>query len=277
MTERSMSELDRTERGMTVDLTDVSVRFGGLDALTEVSLHAPSGSIVGLIGPNGAGKTTLFNAISGFVRLRSGRIELDGVDVSGLAPHRRVALGLTRTFQHAGLVPDATVRVNLLMAQHATLQTGAVAAVLGRGRREERAIAERAGAALERLGLEEVAERPVRVLSHGRRKLVELACALVRRPAVLLLDEPSAGLDRAETDDLAHRLIDIQAEAGCTTLVIDHDLRLVRQLASHVVVLSFGEVIAAGTWDEIRADRRVVDAYLGPQTVTEELPSSAAS
>ena len=260
---------------MKLDVTDLSVRFGGLDALKSVSLHVPSGEVVGLIGPNGAGKTTLFNAISGFVGITSGRVEIDGRDITGLPPYRRVGLGLTRTFQHAGLVSGATVLANLVMAQHGIMRTGGLAAVLGRGRDEEQEVVERAMAALRRLGLEGEAATPVRVLSHGRRKLVELGCAIVRQPRLLLLDEPSAGLDRAETEDLARRLIDIQADARCTTLVIDHDLRLVRRLAPQLAVLSFGEVIATGPWEEIRANARVLDAYLGPQAVNEELSSGA--
>jgi len=262
---------------MNLDVSGLSVRFGGLDALKSVSLHVPAGTVVGLIGPNGAGKTTLFNAISGFVGITSGRIAFDGDDITGVSPYRRAGLGLTRTFQHAGLVSSATVLANLVMAQHAIMRTGSLGAVLGRGRHEEQEVVERAMVALRRLGLDGDATTPVRVLSHGRRKLVELGCAIVRRPRLLLLDEPSAGLDRAETDDLALRLLAIQAEARCTTLVIDHDLRLVRRLAPQLVVLSFGEVIASGSWDEIRSNARVLDAYLGPQAVNEELASGAAS
>jgi len=260
-----------------LDVADLSVRFGGLDALKTVSLHVPSGEVVGLIGPNGAGKTTLFNAISGFARVESGRVELEGRDITGMPPYRRAGLGLTRTFQHAGLVSHATVLGNLVMAQHAVMRTGGLAAVLGGGRQEEREVFERAMAALRQLGLDSEATTPVAVLSHGRRKLVELGCAVVRRPRLLLLDEPSAGLDRAETEDLARRLLEIQSNTRCTTLVIDHDLRLVRALAPQLVVLSFGEVIATGTWHDIRTNQRVLDAYLGPQTVNEELSSGAPS
>jgi branched-chain amino acid transport system ATP-binding protein len=251
---------------MKLDVADLSVRFGGLRALKDVSLSVPDGAVVGLIGPNGAGKTTVFNAISGFVRTESGRITFGERDITHLAPHRRAALGVVRTFQHGGLVPQATVIDNVIMAQHATMRTGVLAGILGRAAAEERQLRERAGDVLARLALEPVAGKPVHDLSHGLIKMVELACALVRDPQVLLLDEPSAGLDPAETADLGARLRALQEERRVTTLVIDHDLRLVRHVARHIVVLSFGEVIAAGDWEVVRKDPKVIAAYLGPQS-----------
>jgi branched-chain amino acid transport system ATP-binding protein len=249
---------------VNLGVVDLSVRFGGLRALKDVSLSVPDGAVVGLIGPNGAGKTTLFNAISGFVRTESGRITLGERDITGLAPHRRAGLGLVRTFQQGGLVPQATVAENVVMAQHATMRTGVVAGILGRAAAEERRLGQRADDVLARLGLEPVAAKPVHDLSHGLVKLVELACAVVRDPRVLLLDEPSAGLDPAETADLGARLRAVQEERSITTLVIDHDLRLVRHLAHHIVVLTFGEVLAVGDWDAVRQDPNVIAAYLGP-------------
>ena len=256
---------------MKLDVTDLSVRFGGLRALKNVSLSVPDGSVVGLIGPNGAGKTTLFNAISGFVRTESGRILYGERDITHLAPHRRAGLGLVRTFQHGGLVPQATVAQNVVMAQHATMRTGVLAGILGQAAAEERQLRERASDVLGRLALEQVANKPVHDLSHGLIKIVELACALVREPKVLLLDEPSAGLDPAETADLGARLRALQEERAITTLVIDHDLRLVRHVARHIVVLSFGEVIAEGDWDLVRKDPKVIAAYLGPQSTDADI------
>jgi ABC-type branched-subunit amino acid transport system ATPase component len=152
------------------------------------------------------------------------------------------------------------------MAQHATMRTGVVAGILGRAKAEEEGLRDRAAGVLARLALEGVAAKPVHDLSHGLIKMVELACALVRNPEVLLLDEPSAGLDPAETADLGARLRTLQEERLITTLVIDHDLRLVRHVARHIVVLSFGEVIAEGDWEVVRKDPKVIAAYLGPQT-----------
>ena len=251
---------------MKLDVTDLSVRFGGLQALKNVSLAVPDGAVIGLIGPNGAGKTTLFNAISGFVRTETGHITYGERDITHMAPHRRAGLGLARTFQHGGLVPQATVGQNVVMAQHATMRTGVVSGILGRAAAEERELRDRAGEVLARLALENVANKPVHDLSHGLIKMVELACALVRDPKVLLLDEPSAGLDLAETADLGTRLRALQEEKAITTLVIDHDLRLVRHVARHIVVLSFGEVIAEGDWEVVRKDPKVIAAYLGPQS-----------
>ena len=251
---------------MNLDVTGLSVRFGGLRALKNVSLSVPDGAVVGLIGPNGAGKTTLFNAISGFVRTETGRITYGDRDITHLAPHRRAGLGLVRTFQHGGLVPQASVTANIVMAQHATMRTGVLAGILGRAAAEERQLLDRADEVLTRLALERVAAKPVHDLSHGLIKMVELACALVREPKVLLLDEPSAGLDPAETADLGARLRALQEERAITTLVIDHDLRLVRHVARHIVVLSFGEVLAVGDWEVVRKDPKVIAAYLGPQT-----------
>ncbi len=262
---------------MNLDVTDLSVRFGGLRALRGVSVSVPDGAVVGLIGPNGAGKTTLFNAISGFVRTETGRITYGERDITHLAPHRRAGLGLVRTFQHGGLVPQASVTANVVMAQHATMRTGVLAGILGRAAAEERQLQERAEEVLTRLALERVAGKPVHDLSHGLIKMVELACALVREPKVLLLDEPSAGLDPAETADLGARLRALQEEAAITTLVIDHDLRLVRHVARHIVVLSFGEVIAEGDWDVVRKDPKVIAAYLGPQSTDADLTDGAES
>jgi branched-chain amino acid transport system ATP-binding protein len=251
---------------MNLDVTDLSVRFGGLRALKNVSLSVPDGTVVGLIGPNGAGKTTLFNAISGFVKTETGRVTFGQRDITHLAPHRRAGLGLVRTFQHGGLVPQATVAQNVVMAQHATMKTGVLDGILGRAAAEERQLRDRAADVLARLALQSVAGKAVHDLSHGLIKMVELACALVREPKVLLLDEPSAGLDPAETADLGARLRALQEERAITTLVIDHDLRLVRHVARHIVVLSFGEVIAEGDWDVVRKDPKVIAAYLGPQS-----------
>jgi branched-chain amino acid transport system ATP-binding protein len=250
--------------GAELSVEGVAVRFGGLRAVDGVSLRVHPGEVVGLIGPNGAGKTTLFNAVSGQVRVSGGRVVLDGADVTDRAPWRRASLGVARTFQHGGLLQDASVAANVVMAQHVTMRTGAVRGILGLARAEEGDLCRRAAETLRRLGLDHVADLPVGRLSHGLQKRVQVACAVVRRPRLLLLDEPSAGLDPTETADLATRLVALQAEAGCSVLVIDHDLRLVRHLTQRVVVLSHGAVLAEGTWDEIRSDPAVVAAYLGP-------------
>jgi ABC-type branched-subunit amino acid transport system ATPase component len=247
-----------------LETRNLTVRFGGLTAVDNASFAVADGDVVGLIGPNGAGKTTLLNAISGFVGPAAGRVVVGGRDITGLAAHRRARLGIVRTFQHGGLVDGATVLQNCVMAQQAAMRTGPVAAALGRGVGEAKALQARGEAVLARLGLEAIAADLAGTLSHGRRKQVELATAFVRRPRLLLLDEPSAGLDPGETDALADSLGDLRQEAGCTTVLIDHDLRLVRRLARRVVVLSFGQLISDGDWEDVAADPAVVAAYLGP-------------
>ena len=256
--------------GAELAVDELSVRFGGLRAVDALSLRVDPGEVVGLIGPNGAGKTTLFNAVSGQVRVCGGRVVLDGREVTRLAPWRRAGLGVARTFQHGGLVRDVSVAANVVMAQHATMRTGAVRGLLGLARAEEDDLRRRAAETLWRLGLGSVADLTVGSLSHGLQKRVQVACAVVRRPRLLLLDEPSAGLDPAETADLATRLAALQAESGCSVLVIDHDLRLVRHLAGRVVVLANGKVLAEGTWEEIRSEPAVVAADLGPDAELEK-------
>jgi branched-chain amino acid transport system ATP-binding protein len=250
-------------RGIRLEIAGASVRFGGLQALDDVGLIVEPGTITGLIGPNGAGKTTLFNAVSGFVKIAAGSIRLDGRDVTRLPASERAPLGLVRTFQQVGLVRDATVLANALMAQHRLMRTGVFAGIAGLATSEERELASRAHEALSRLDIASLAPRRVRDLPHGLQKLAELACAIVRRPRLLLLDEPSAGLDPAETSDLGSRLRELQSWIGFTALVTDHDMRLVRAVAQHVCVLSFGRVLATGGWDDVRANADVIAAYLG--------------
>ena len=249
--------------GLTLRVEDLSVQFGGLRAVDGVTLDLPSGQVLGLIGPNGAGKTTLFNAISGFVRPTHGSITLGDQEITRTRPARRVQSGIVRTFQHIGLLHETTVIANAVMAQHSLMKTGLVPSLFGLGGVEERAMRDRAMEALTTLQIDEHAMTPVRDLGHGLRKLAELACALVREPRVLLLDEPSAGLDMQETERLGERLAGLQEQGGFSMLVVDHDMRLVRRVAHHVAVLSFGRLIADGTWEDIRSDPEVVKAYLG--------------
>jgi branched-chain amino acid transport system ATP-binding protein len=250
-------------RGLALRVTGLTVRFGGLVALRDVTLDVAPGGIAGLMGPNGAGKTTLFNCVSGALRPADGAVSIGDADVTRWSAPARAKAGLVRTFQNVGLVRNATVLANTLMAQHAMMRTGIMAGIAGLARQEEADMVLRGRDAVTRLGIELYADRRVRDLPHGIHKLVELACALVRSPRVLLLDEPSAGLDPVETRDLAERLAAIQTEEGFTTIVIDHDLRLVRRLAQEITVLSFGQVIARGPWEEVRVDEDVIAAYLG--------------
>jgi branched-chain amino acid transport system ATP-binding protein len=236
---------------------DLSVRFGGVRAVDGVDVVVEEGQLVGLIGPNGAGKTTFVDAITGFVRY-TGRAELDGDDLAGLPPHVRARRGLARTWQSTELFDDLTVRENVMVAAERPSFLALAAELVGR----TAPVAESADEALELLDLGAVAEAMPTELSQGQRKLVGVARAIAMRPRLLCLDEPAAGLDTRESEALGQRLRLI-ANAGTTTLLIDHDMGLVMNICDRIVVLEFGKVIATGPPDEVRGDPRVVTAYLG--------------
>jgi ABC-type branched-subunit amino acid transport system ATPase component len=235
----------------------LSVSYGGVRAVSDADLDVPAGQLVALIGPNGAGKTTLVDAISGFVRYQ-GAVQLDGRDLSGLAPHKRAQLGLARTWQSIELFDDLSVRENLSVASGRVRGWRTVGELVGRPRPPAASI----GEALSLLGLEEFADANAADLSEGQRKLVGIARALVAQPRVLCLDEPAAGLDTHESRLLGQRLRQI-VDTGMPILLIDHDMSLVLEVSDHVVVLEFGKVIASGTSEHVRRDPRVVAAYLG--------------
>jgi branched-chain amino acid transport system ATP-binding protein len=235
----------------------LSVRFGGVHAVEDVDLAVEEGQLVGLIGPNGAGKTTFIDAITGFVRY-TGVVELDGRDLGGLPPHARALRGLARTWQSTELFDDLTVRENLAVGAERPSFLALAAEVVGR----RIPTGESPDEALQLLGLGGIAEAMPAELTQGQRKLVGVARAIAMRPRLLCLDEPAAGLDTRESDDLGQRLRQI-ADAGTTTLLIDHDMGLVLNICDRIVVLEFGKVIAAGPPDEVRRDARVVKAYLG--------------
>jgi branched-chain amino acid transport system permease protein len=248
-----------------LEVTGVTVRFGGLVAVNGASLVVPRGKIVGLIGPNGAGKTTLFNSISGLLRPSEGLIRLNGEDVSQLPAHQRASRGLARTFQQVGLARDQSVLENLLLAQHlATGYDNARALVYTRKvAGSEQRLEVRAREALDVLGFRGREHVAVKRLSGGQQRILEMGCALLSDPDLLMLDEPSAGMAPGATENLAVRLNDLRDNLGRTVLLIEHNLPLVLDVCDYLYVLDFGQVLAEGTPDEIVANPAVISAYLG--------------
>jgi branched-chain amino acid transport system ATP-binding protein len=248
---------------MLLDARHVSKTFAGISALEDVNLDVGEGEIVGLIGPNGAGKTTFFNCLLGILRPNAGTIRFDGRDLTRVPTHRRARLGIGRTFQRIELFTGMTVRDHLLVAERARRRTGALwKDVIGLGRPSKDEL-DRVESTLELLGLAVDADRPVEALSLGRGRIVEIGRALMTEPRLLLLDEPSSGLDHVESQDLGQKLREVNAERGTAILLVEHDVDLVRSLVSRVVVLDFGVVIASGQTDEVFADSAVRRAYLG--------------
>jgi branched-chain amino acid transport system ATP-binding protein len=239
--------------GSLLEVRSVTVRFGGNVALTNVDLDASPGRVTGLIGPNGAGKTTLFNVICGLQRPDSGRIRIDGRDVTRLLPYKRARAGLARTFQRLELFTLLDVRSNIR-----------VAADIERRHRRDRSIdpAKVADEIIERVGLQAVAQARVDQLPTGQARLVEVGRALASRPRVLLLDEPASGQDESETEAFATLLRDLAAD-GLAVVLVEHDVRLVLRVSDEVCVLDFGEVLAVGTPAEIQTNDAVIAAYLG--------------
>ncbi len=239
----------------TLSVVSVSVRFGGVQALDDVTLVAEPGMVTGLIGPNGAGKTTLFNIVTGLERPDRGRVLMQGRDISGLSPYRRARLGMGRTFQRLEVFGSLTAYGNVLAA--AEFRKG-----WARDKSDPRQIAHEV---LERVGLTHVSDRRVDAMPTGLARLVELARALATRPALLLLDEPGSGLNHEETEDLGTLLLDLVTD-GTAILLVEHDVELVMRVCKRVNVLDFGRIIATGTPKEVQADPSVQAAYLGADT-----------
>ncbi|OBU03870.1 high-affinity branched-chain amino acid ABC transporter ATP-binding protein LivG [Morganella psychrotolerans] len=248
-----------------LQVSDLTMRFGGLLAVNQVSLHLSAGEIVSLIGPNGAGKTTIFNCLTGFYKPAGGEVLLRGKPIQGLSGQAIAKRGMIRTFQHVRLFKEMTVIENLLVAQHQLHKSGLLAGLLTLPsfRRDQREAMENAIVWLERTGLTSVANRQAGNLAYGQQRRLEIARCMVTRPDILMLDEPAAGLNPKETDDLDALIIELRAKHNVSVLLIEHDMKLVMGISDRIYVVNQGTPLANGTPAEIRNHPDVIRAYLG--------------
>ena len=261
-----------TDRGHLLELQGVAKAFGGLYALSGLDLHVDEGEIVSVIGPNGAGKSTMFNVVTGLYEPDDGTIRFRGDGIVGLAPNRITKLGIARTFQTVHLFPNMTILENAMVGQHCRTRSGVLGSVLRLPgtRREEAQIRDRARTALGFFGSRLAGYRedqPAFALSYANRRRLEMARALATDPALVMLDEPTAGMNPRETLELRDHIVRMRDELGLTLLVIEHDMRVVKGVSDRVVALDYGRKIAEGTYDEVANDPQVIEAYLGTKAV----------
>jgi branched-chain amino acid transport system ATP-binding protein len=250
-----------------LEANEISIRFGGLQALRDVTIQVNEYEIVGLIGPNGAGKTTIFNCITGFYKPQSGRVMLKGVEISDLGPHERSALGIGRTFQNVGMVKTATVLENMLTAQHSNIEYSPLAGMLGSPSTftTERKLRRRAEDILDLLRLGHLRDLPVAGLPYGVLKRVEIATALATDPDILMLDEPGSGMGPEEADRLGDELLSLRQEFDLTIVMIEHHVPLVMRVCDYVYCLNFGQLLTEGLPEAVRNHPEVVAAYMGEE------------
>ncbi|WP_313039062.1 high-affinity branched-chain amino acid ABC transporter ATP-binding protein LivG [Stutzerimonas nitrititolerans] len=248
-----------------LEVRGLTMRFGGLLAVNEVALRVDDKQVVSMIGPNGAGKTTVFNCLTGFYQPTAGEILLDGEAIQALPGHKIARKGVVRTFQNVRLFKDMTAVENLLVAQHRHLKTGFIAGLLKTPafRRSERDAMDFAAHWLEQVNLTDVANRPAGTLAYGQQRRLEIARCMMTRPRILMLDEPAAGLNPRETEDLKALIAMLRDEHGVTVLLIEHDMKLVMSISDHIYVINQGTPLANGSPEQIHNNPDVIKAYLG--------------
>ena len=266
-----------------LELEELTLRFGGVTALSRLSMEVREGELLALIGPNGAGKTSVLNCISGLYRAQEGSISLTGRDgarhaLHRLAPHRIAALGVARTFQNIELFKHMTVLDNLMLGRHVHMKGGVLSGGIYLGRQRRREIEHRryVEEVIDFMNLEPLRSAVVGSLAYGNQRLVEMARALALDPHILMLDEPTAGMNAEEKESMARFILDVHEERGIAVVVIDHDIDVIMDISDRVVVLDFGRRIAQGSPEEVRNDPAVIDAYLG-RRADEGVPATGAA